>query len=148
MSPILKFSHQHPQIVTNITVTCSKSEPCEKWLSEPYAKEHIFDNITSYDLICGLGPTVCDETESTGTESRLFYWILVGEVIMGFGFSGFMTLGMSYLHDISPPEQRAYNQGELEAKKSQVIKNVNTLVSRVFVFRTEFRRSLNNESSI
>ena len=33
---------------------------------------------------------------------------------MGFGFSGFMTLGMSYLHDISPPEQRAYNQGELE----------------------------------
>ena len=99
-------------------------------------------------MICGLGPTVCDESESTGTESRLFYWILVGEVIMGFGFSGFMTLGMSYLHDISPPEQRAYNQGELEAKKGHVITNVNTLVSRVFVFRTEFRRSLNNESSI
>ena len=97
----------------------SKSEPYEKWLSEPYAKEHIFDNITSYDLICGLGPTVCDETKSTGTESRLFYWILVGEVIMGFGFSGFMTLGMSYLHDISPPEQRAYNQGEQERLASK-----------------------------
>ena len=100
-------------------------------------------------MICGLGPTVCDETESTRTESRLFYWILVGEVIMGFGFSGFMTLGMSYLHDISPPEQRAYNQGELGVEKQDhVMKNVNTLVSRVFVFRTEFRRSLNNESSI
>ena len=100
-------------------IICSilKVRTLQKWLSEPYAKEHIFDNITSYDLICGLGPTVCDETESTETESQLFYWILVGEVIMGFGFSGFMTLGMSYLHDISPPEQRAYNQGELTMKR-------------------------------
>ena len=32
---------------------------------------------------------------------------------MGLGFSGFMTLGMSYLHDSSSFSQRAYNQGIL-----------------------------------
>ena len=86
-------------------------------------------------MICGLGPSVCDEAESTGTESRLFYWILVGEVIMGFGFSGFMTLGMSYLHDISPPEQRAYNQGKLGVEKQgHVIKKREYLGISSFCF--------------
>ena len=79
-----------------------------QWLSEPYLVEHTFDNRTSYGIVCQMGELSC---QSSKNESKLFYWILVGEVIMGLGFSGFMTLGMSYLQDASLPNNRAYNQG-------------------------------------
>ena len=74
--------------------------------------EHTFDNITAYGLVCGREPEQCQKSEN---ESSLFYWILAGELIMGLGFSGFMTLGMSYLHDSSSFSQRAYNQGRVSA---------------------------------
>ena len=78
-----------------------------QWLSENYEKTD------AIPLICTESQDVTDVEDCEYSESGLFGWIIFGEVLMGFGFSGFMTLGMSYLHDISPDSDRAYNQAVL-----------------------------------
>ena len=76
-----------------------------QWLSENYQKSD------AIPLICRDDQAADATTECQNSESSLFGWIIFGEILMGFGFSGLMTLGMSYLHDISPNSDRAYNQG-------------------------------------
>lgn len=83
-----------------------------QWLSNPYHEEHVFNNVTTFGMLCPSNDALCT---SDANESILFYWILLGEVVMGLGFSGMFSLGMSYLQDASPQEDRAYNQGILLA---------------------------------
>ena len=83
-----------------------------QFLSEPY-KQNKSENNAEWSLLCKGNDTINTCNESTGSVSSWFFVLLIGEVIMGLGFSGFMTLGMSYLHDSVTPEKRGFYQGIL-----------------------------------
>ena len=78
-----------------------------QFLSPPYDAS----GEASHGILCNAENPTCAESAS-----KYFFFLLIGEIFMGLGFSGFMPLGMSYLHDsLTSPKQRGFYQGILLA---------------------------------
>lgn len=72
-----------------------------QFLSPPY-KQNGYENAADWSILCSSEKSVADCTAQSDAPSQWFFLLLIAEMIMGLGFSGFMTLGMSYLHDSTP----------------------------------------------
>ena len=83
-----------------------------QFLSKLY-KETGYQNEADWSILCQAEKLADECTVDPDVPSQWFFLLLIAEMIMGLGFSGFMTLGMSYLHDSVPPEKRAFFQGIL-----------------------------------